>query len=318
MNLTAWIILVIGVVVIGGAVFSWLYTYKIAEGVYTELLVRTSEEKWARVNSCPEDAEYSQMYQTAVAWQQAHKDKIREVSIVSSGFHLFGEFLDNDSQNTVILISGRAEGLDYSYYFAPPYYEVGYNILSIDIRCHGKSEGKYNGLGIKEYVDIQQWAKFLEAECHTTQVLLHSLCIGSTSALLACTKPGAPDVIKGLVVEGMYTNWKQVLVHRFHTNGRPLFPVHMQLCMIIKKRSGVDIQKEGPEHYIGKLQKPILFLHGKKDVSSPPYMAEALYSACSSKQKKLVWFDEGIHSHLRICNTAAYDAAVSEFIAQLK
>lgn len=317
MSLTCWILLGVGILLIGGAVFSWFYTMHIAKGVYNELLVRTTPEKWGRVNSCPTDAEYSEMYNTAVFWQQAHSEKIREVSIVSDGFRLAGEFLDQGSDHTAILISGRAEGLDYSYYFAPPYYEAGFNLLSIDIRCHGKSEGKYNGLGIKEYVDLQNWARFLETECHTKFVLLHAICIGSASSVLACTKPGCPDVIRALVVEGMYTNWDLVLNHRFQTGNRPIFPVKMQLEMLIKKHSGVDIKKESPENYIGKLKLPILFLHGKQDVSSPPYMANELFAACGSEKKQLVWLEKGAHSHLRICNPAEYDGAIAAFLQGL-
>lgn len=318
MSLVCWILLGVGIVLIGGAVFSWFYTMHIAKGVYNDLLVRSTPEKWGRVNSCPTDAEYSQMYNTAVAWRHEHEHQLREVSIVSDGFRLFGEFLDQGSDHTVILVSGRAEGLDYSYYFAPPYFEAGYNLLSIDIRCHGKSEGKYNGLGIKEYVDLQNWARFLEKECHTVCVVLHALCIGSASSVLACTKPGCPEVIKGLVAEGMYTNWDRVLDHRFQTGNRPIFPVKMQLEMLIRKYSGVDIKKEGPENYIGKFTLPILFLHGKEDVSSPPYMAEALYAACPSEKKELVWLEKGAHSHLRICNTEQYDSAIAAFLKRLQ
>lgn len=317
MSLTAWILIGVGILLLGGLVFAWFYTMKIAKGVYTSLLVRTSKDKWARVNSYPEDAEYSNMYDTAVSWQEAHRKELQEVSIISDGYRLFGEFLDRGSENTVILISGRAEGLNYSYYYAPPYYAEGYNILSIDIRCHGKSEGTINGLGIKEYVDLQAWARVLQEQCHTSRVVLHGICIGSASAVLACTKPNCPNVIQGLVVEGMYTNWKQVLVHRFHTNHRPLFPVHMQLCMLIRRHSGVDLLKDSPQAHIGKLSIPILFIHGKEDISSPPYMAQQLYTTCGSKQKKLVWLEKGAHSHLRICNTEEYDGAIQLFLSQL-
>ena len=49
------------------------------------------------------------------------------------------------------------------------------------------------------------------------------------------------------------------------------------------------------------------------DAYSTPDQAELLYNTCTAP-KKLVWFDKGVHSHIRINNTQQYDEAVGSFI----
>ena len=60
---------------------------------------------------------------------------------------------------------------------------------------------------------------------------------------------------------------------------------------------------------------PILFLFGKKDIFSVPAKSQKLFDACASEDKKLVWFEVGGHSHLRINNLEKYDKEIKEFIS---
>jgi fermentation-respiration switch protein FrsA (DUF1100 family) len=66
-----------------------------------------------------------------------------------------------------------------------------------------------------------------------------------------------------------------------------------------------------------KYRGPLLMLHGREDVFSLPAKAELLYALSPSAHKKLVWFDHGMHSHLKIVAPEKYDAVVGEFIKSL-
>ena len=43
---------------------------------------------------------------------------------------------------------------------------------------------------------------------------------------------------------------------------------------------------------------------------------EQLFAACGAKDKQLVWFEHGSHSHLRYYNTDLYDDTVAAFLAR--
>ena len=70
-----------------------------------------------------------------------------------------------------------------------------------------------------------------------------------------------------------------------------------------------------PKKRIKKLNKPILMIHSKQDIFSLPKYIEALYNDCKSK-KKLVWFEKGAHSHVRINNEEEYDSCIKEFLKE--
>ena len=44
--------------------------------------------------------------------------------------------------------------------------------------------------------------------------------------------------------------------------------------------------------------------------------SKKLFAACTAGTKKLVWFDKGGHSHMRINNTQAYDDAIVAFLEE--
>lgn len=54
------------------------------------------------------------------------------------------------------------------------YYNKGFNILSVDNRCHGKSEGKYLGMGYLDHFDILKWIdkskELLGNDCNLMQL----------------------------------------------------------------------------------------------------------------------------------------------------
>jgi esterase/lipase len=75
--------------------------------------------------------------------------------------------------------------------------------------------------------------------------------------------------------------------------------------------------KYGPIDVIGKLDKPLLMLHSREDRYSTPEYAEKLYDLAGCEEKRLVWFDHGKHSMLRITDTELYDESIAEFLAKL-
>ena len=293
-----------------------LWTMPIAKSVYEEQLVRTSPVKWRRENSCPTDAEYSEMYSEAEEWGKRYEAETTEVTVKSDGLRLCGRFTDFGSEKTVIILCGRAEGCIYSYHYAEPYRRAGYNILVIDQRAHGDSEGTKSGIGYLEQRDVLQWMRLLEKEHHTGHIVLHGACIGAACAVYTAANRRCPATLKGIVTDGLYRSFHDVFHARFHTNKRPIFPVLYEIEWLIKKHIGVDIKRQGPIAYIGRVKVPVLFIHSKEDVSSIPENVPELYDACNAP-KKLVWMEHGVHSHLRKANTEQYDRIVTEFAESL-
>ena len=97
------------------------------------------------------------MFNEGIAWANQYNNHRIPLEIENDGLKLKGEYLDFRSKKCAVILQGRTESLLYSYYFAKPYAEMGYNILVVDLRAHGLSDGKYQTGGIKESDDIVKW-----------------------------------------------------------------------------------------------------------------------------------------------------------------
>lgn len=284
--------------------------------IYFITLVRTSKKKWGRKCSYPKDKEICEMHDIGVAWAEKYKEFKSEVDIYSGKYHLFGEYFDFGFDKAVIIISGRTESLLYSYYFAEPYRVSGYNVLVIDNRAHGKSDGVFNSLGYKEHRDVIEWCRFLHDKHGNKQIFLHGICIGASNALFAAAADDSPEYIQGLVTEGMFLNFYEMMNNRIKNFHQPVYPALWEIRGYIKLFTGYDIKKDGPVFRIEKLKKPILMMQSKEDIFSLPEKAKILYDKCSAP-KKLVYFEKGRHSHIKINAPEKYDKVIVDFLAEI-
>ena len=280
--------------------------------VYRILLVRTSPEKWGRTCSMPDDEECVRMHETGMQWAEKKEDRKKEVSVTVDGLKLCGQYFDLGYKKAAVIIAGRMESCLYSYYFAEPFEKAGCNILVIDNRAHGWSEGRYSCLGFREYRDILKWCELLHDSFGNEEILLHGICIGSSTALFALTDKDCPAYIRGMAAEGMYINFFESLKNHMIEQKRPIYPFVYVIAFWTWVFSSARIISDGPLKRIGRLKKPILFLHSREDIYSVPEYAEKLYERCTS-DKQIVWFPTAKHSRIRINHTEKYDAAVTAF-----
>ena len=311
------ILMVAAVLIAGGFVAMLIFTTPIAKKVYNNQLVRTEPEKWGRVCSCPENEEQQAMWDGGLAWAAPYRDKVTPVEVENDGFRLVGEYFDFGSDKCVIIMPGRCECPIYSYYFAEPYRRAGFNVLVVDTRCHGHSQGIYNTIGVKESGDVLAWAKLMHERFANSQVWIHGICIGTSSGIFALTQPDRPDYLEGLVTEGCYVSLRETFKRHMIADKRPLFPVLDQVMYLVNKHTGTNVYRQKPIRQIKKMPADcrVLFLYGKQDIFSIPKKSQKLFDACSAADKKLVWFQQGGHSHLRINNLEAYDQAIVDFFS---
>ncbi len=311
-----WILIGVLAIIVLPSVGAVAATWKLSDRLYKDLLVRETPEKWRRENSCPSDLEYSAMYAAAERWGEQYADRTTELTVENDGLKLCGRFTDFGSDKTVCIMCGRAEGCLYSYYYAEPYRLAGYNIFVVDQRAHGNSEGTYSGMGFLEQSDMLAWTRLLHEKYHSEQIVLHGVCIGAACAVYLAARDDCPPYIGGIVTDGLYYSFHKVFLQRFKTMKKPLLPVLPEIEYRIRKNTGINIRREGPYRYIGKVRVPVLMIHSKEDISSLPKYVPELYAACKAP-KTLVWMEHGAHSHLRIVNTERYDAAVTAFVQSL-
>ena len=306
-----WLYISLGIV--GFALINYFgLTLMISYFIYRSLFVHTSKEKWGRHVSW-DDEELRSMFKSGEEWGHKYDSYRKTVSITSDNFKLIGEYFNFGNKRAVIVIPGRSESGTYSYYFSEPYRKSGFNVLAIDNRCHGLSEGKYNTLGVKEHHDLIAWINYLHDVEHVEEVIVHGICIGSATALIALTRDNCPSCFKGLIAEGTYTTFREMLNNQLRKRNKPIFPHVSEVLMMVSFKAKENVLKYSPIDLIDKVKVPVLFLYSKADSVVKPEKSLELFNKLQS-EKRLVWFDKGDHSHIRIHNMEKYDSSIEQFL----
>lgn len=285
--------------------------------LWSVLLVRTGKDKWKRGPSMPEKENYMRIFEKGMAWREKHLDRMEEVQVQNGKLRLAGEYYDFGCDKAVIILPGRMETCYYCAFFAEPYEKAGYNVLAIDNRAHGDSDGRFNTLGHKEYRDVLCWAKMLHDQKGVKQVFLHGVCIGSCTAAFTLSSADCPDYVSGMVGEGMFESfWATFLTHLKEQGHKP-FPVGVMAMLMLLLVTGVNVFTNGPKKQLPKVRKPVLMIHSREDIYSLPAKAEMLYASLTTPVKRMVWFDHGFHSMIRDYSEEyreRYDREIRDFL----
>ena len=282
--------------------------------LYFKYLVRKNPEDWGHRCSDPDDYEQHLMWDAGLAWAKENESKCKQVDIVSDGLKLHGEYYDFGAKKAVVIVPGRTESLCYSYFYAPAYAKAGVNVLLIDKRGHGLSEGKYEDNGERSHVDLLAWAKFLHDELGNEDISFHGICIGCSLCAFALASPNCPAYVRRFVADGMYETFCLTFKNHMKKEKRPVFPYCYTAMLFGRKYAKADFIHNGPKKQIKKVKVPTLFLYTDLDDFSTPDQAERLYASCPAEEKKLYFFHKGRHSHIRFHNAEEYDAMVADWL----
>ncbi|MCX8125073.1 MAG: alpha/beta hydrolase [Spirochaetes bacterium] len=175
------------------------------------------------------------------------------------------------------------------------FHTIPLSVFIIDYRGYGKSTGKPSERGL--YKDAEATWNYLinTRKLSPRTIILYGESLGCPVSLYLASK------IKpaGIIIDSSFTDVTSMVKH--HSLG----------CMAIFFSESYPAIE-----YIKKIDIPILILHSKYDETVPFYMAEELYSACSSTKKHLVQLRGG-HNNNFIVDAAIYRNSVKEFVISL-
>lgn len=219
------------------------------------------------------------------------------------------------SKKVVICFHGyTSEGLnDYST-LAMFYLKKGFNLLIVDERAHGQSEGKFIGFGCLDRRDAKLWIDaMVEKLGEDCKILLHGDSMGGATVLMT-TGLKLPPQVKAAVSDCAFTSaWEVfsvVLKNMYHL---PPFPIMQIANQMVKKNAGYELDECNARREVAKATIPILFIHGEADTFVPCSMVHELYDACQT-EKKLVIVEGAGHVESCYRDAELYEGAIEEFI----
>ena len=200
----------------------------------------------------------------------------------------------SNAHATVILCHGyhsRAEH-DFGAQFPALYASGGCNLLLIDERAHGLSEGKCLTFGQLERYDIAQWVPWVREHSRVQRpIALYGVSMGAASVLLAAQLPELRGELACVVADCGYSSFELEVTDAVHhaTNApRWLQGPLARACVRILRRNGLDFDAVDTTPGMAALDIPILFFHGDADTFVPLHHSERNLAACRREQRLIV------------------------------
>ncbi len=226
----------------------------------------------------------------------------KEVDVLSiDNYRLCGRLYLNGSTFTgrsVILCHGlkRSGETDFGTAFKM-YREMNYNILVIDQRAHGGSEGNYSSMGIMESYDIVEWCKWLEMGFGTeNDIIIHGVDMGAFAAVASGVNPEMPQNVKGIIADSIYPLIRSAVYEGVKLNLSFLAkPVVAFINVFFKNHVGFDM-RDLSLYTVAKSEKiPVLFIHSETDSVSPLSNVESVMKRVPVKAQ-MITVKEAPHS----------------------
>lgn len=289
---------------IGWLIFRYAFCRRKKAGVDPALLGPLSEAQ-------------KKMIADGQAWISAHESQMTTHQILSDdGLRLRGKFLPaENARGTIILLHGYRSVFykDFSCAFQM-YHEFGYNILAVDQRAHGESEGKYICFGAKERYDCAAWARYVD-KMHGGKlpIFLGGISMGATTVMLASALK-LPKTVRGIIADCGFTSpWdivRKVGRDMIKLDPSPFLCLGNFYCMWL---ANFDMKECSTLSALAKTKLPVLFIHGEKDNFVPVSMTKKSQKACASENEMLLVPEAG-HGYSYLYAPERCAAALGAFL----
>ncbi|EOS60709.1 hypothetical protein C815_01168 [Firmicutes bacterium M10-2] len=264
----------------------------------------------------PENTTFDRIeaYKTNVRAKLKDLEQEQFVRISKNNEKLYATLYPNTkpSHRYVICVHGyHTDGIHEFCAFVPYYLEHGMNVLLIDQRSHGKSDGKDITFGLQEGEDLLDWIYWLIKHFgEDIEIILHGISMGAATVMEVSSI--VPEQVKFIVEDCGYTEANKEFKSTLKMMRLPTgFSIWLSYLFFIHNLRFLRHIK--PIEEVEHSKVPILFVHGKKDPLVPFEMAEKLYEICPSPKDRL-FVENAEHAQSFYLEPKAYKEKLDQFI----
>lgn len=278
---------------------------------FFEMMVRYKKnpdrKKWFRLSHTEINHprhKFEKEYEEGKAWcKQQHMRDCYMKSMDDLILHAF--YLPAENAERFVLLSHGYKGSGFGDFanIARFLHENRCNLLFIDQRCCGASQGEFITFGAKEQYDVQRWAYFIaRRNKNKLPIYFYGESMGAAAVLMASGHK-LPREVKGLIADcgfrSMRGQLQDMAANWFHLNRIELLLFRVNIfCRIL---GGFQMKEADTSDAMRRNKRPVLFFHGLKDTYVDPKNSRYHYSVCRAP-KELVLIPEARH----LCS--AYEA----------
>ena len=200
---------------------------------------------------------------------------------------------------------------------APYLLSLGCNLLLVDERSHGESQGEHCTLGVAERFDAIAWSDWVAERSGPQEGVIYYGCsMGATAALLATAEDELSDNVIGVIADSAYIGpWLQ-LNDKLKKRGIPLNPTMNIVDILCMMKGRFSIQNCTTTNAMPECQVPVLFIHGDQDHVVSWDESKINCEQCASPST-FVKIPGAGHCLSYLTDTKRYEEAVTSFLETL-
>ena len=189
--------------------------------------------------------------------------------------------------------------------------ESGHNVLLVDQRAHGNSEGHIITFGVKERKDVLTWVNFVVNRFgKDTKIALEGISMGAATVLMA-SNLDMPNV-KAIFADCPYSSPKEITLKVSKEMGLPKFLAYSLLVVGGIIYAHFNLNSESASKSVKDSKYPILIIHGREDRFVPIEMSRELKRI--NPNIELEEFDDAAHGMSYLVDMDRYKRLVKSFM----
>lgn len=217
-----------------------------------------------------------------------------DVYVKEENLLLHSRLYRNKSHTYVVFHYGYTSNLTTTGPIVHMLYNHGYNVLAIEPRGHGLSQGKFTSMGWYEKDDVVRWIRYINSIDPKAKIVLYGVSMGAATVMLTLGEELPDNVICAVEDCGYSSLWDEYVYQCRTTVHCPVF-VLFAADLVTRMKLGFSYFDVNCIKALKNNKKPVLFIHGTEDTFVPFEMMLKNYNATAGEKEMLV-IPDAVHA----------------------
>lgn len=209
-----------------------------------------------------------------------------------------------EAKATVLFLHGNAENISTHFRSIAWLSLEGFNVLALDYRDYGESEGVPTLAGMQLDIDAAMRSLLAHQDVNPNKIIVFGQSLGGALAIYYTAHSAYRANIRAVVIDSAFYDYRQIAREKLATS--PLTWLLQWLPWLIINND------YSPADSIAAISPlPLLLLHGDRDVVVPLHHSQQLFEHANAPKER--WIEQGV-GHTQAMSSEALRKRLVEFL----